>query len=249
VKRDEIRRRVGEALALVGLTEFAGRRPNQLSGGQQQRVALARALVAEPALLLLDEPLSNLDAKLRESMRFEIKDVQRRLQITVIYVTHDQAEAMVMSDRIVVMEKGLVQQVDGPRAIYESPANRFVADFIGLINLFESTVLAVQGEEAEVELKGVSGTVRLKTRVPAGLGPGDPVTLAVRPEAVRLAPAASEGAIPGRVVRKIYLGNEIEYRVALGEVEVRATTAATSHDLAEGSSTWVTFRRVIAMTL
>ncbi|MCC6609167.1 MAG: ABC transporter ATP-binding protein [Burkholderiales bacterium] len=199
--------------------------------------------------LLLDEPLSNLDAKLRESMRFELKDVQRRLQVTVVYVTHDQAEAMVMSDRIVVMDKGVMQQVDVPRAIYDSPANRFVADFIGLINFLESTTLTVQGEEAEVELKEVPGAVRLTVRAPAGLQPGDPATLAVRPEAISLAAAPFEDAIPGRLVRKIFHGNEIEYRIALGQVEVRATTAATSDDLAEGDPTWVSFRRLVVMTL
>ncbi len=212
----QLRSKVEHVLDLVHLAGLEGRFPNQLSGGQQQRVALARALVAEPALLLLDEPLSNLDAKLRESMRFEIKDVQRRLQITVVYVTHDQAEAMVMSDRIIVMDKGVIQQVDVPRVIYESPINRFVADFIGLINFFHATVLSVQGEEAELEVKEAPGLNPAGTRLFSLTCPGALVTLAVRPEAVSLAKSAIEGAIPGRLVRKTYLGNEFEYRISPG---------------------------------
>ena len=204
--------------------------------------------MAEPALLLLDEPLSNLDAKLRESMRFEIKDVQRRFGVTVIYVTHDQAEAMVMSDRIVVMDKGCVQQVDVPRVIYDAPANQFVADFIGLINFLESTVVARAGEEGEVRVTCAPEAAPLRTRIPPGMAVGERLLLAVRPEAVGLSGEPVEGAMPGRVRRRIYLGNETEYRVALGDVEVRATAPAAD-DRAEGSPVWVSLRRIIPMRL
>ena len=223
------------------------RLPSQLSGGQQQRVALARALVAEPSLLLLDEPLSNLDAKLRESMRFEIKDVQRRLGITVIYVTHDQAEAMVMSDRIIVMDKGYVQQTGRPKDIYEFPANRFVADFIGLINFLEGTLVSVEGSEGVVALTDVPGPVHLKGRLHSEMKTGERVVLAARPESITVSGQPAPGAIPGRLARKIYLGNEMDYRVALGPQEVRATGPAAADDLADGSDVWMTFTRVLAM--
>ena len=135
VAREEIRRRVGEALALVGLTDYAQRRPNQLSGGQQQRVALARTIVIEPQVLLLDEPLSNLDKKLREQMRLELKRLQRKLGITTIFVTHDQEEAMTTADRMAVLDGGVLQQVGTPRDLYDLPANRFVAEFVGNTNV------------------------------------------------------------------------------------------------------------------
>ena len=137
VPKEERLKRVNEMLELVHLGEYGHRYPHQLSGGQQQRVALARALVAQPGLLLLDEPLSNLDAKLRESMRFEILSIQKALGITVVYVTHDQGEAMAMSDRVVVMSKGVVQQIGAPHEIYTNPANKMVADFIGLVNFMQ----------------------------------------------------------------------------------------------------------------
>jgi iron(III) transport system ATP-binding protein len=247
VPKKNMREKVSETLDLVHLAGLEKRLPSQLSGGQQQRVALARALIAEPSLLLLDEPLSNLDAKLRESMRFEIKDVQRRLQITVIYVTHDQAEAMVMSDRIIVMDKGLIQQSDVPRKIYESPANAFVADFIGLINFFEGTIVSVDGDSAIAELTGTIGPVRLKCSVISPVRPGDEVTLAARPESITLSETFEEGAIAGRLLRKIYLGNETDYRVALGNKEVRATAYTAADSFTEGSTVWMTFRKAMVI--
>ena len=152
VDKAERERRVQEMLELVHLGEYGKRYPNQLSGGQQQRVALARALVAQPGLLLLDEPLSNLDAKLRESMRFEILEIQKKTGITVVYVTHDQGEAMAMSDRVVVMSMGVVQQIGAPHEIYTKPANKMVADFIGLIT-GEATI-AVRPENITMSLSG-----------------------------------------------------------------------------------------------
>ena len=140
LKKDEIKKRVDAILEIVHLSQYEKRMPSQLSGGQQQRVALGRALVAEPKLLLLDEPLSNLDAKLRESMRFEIKDIQKKLGITVVYVTHDQVEAMTMSDRVFLINNGVVQQVGSPLEIYRHPVNQFVANFVGKANFLKGTV-------------------------------------------------------------------------------------------------------------
>ena len=151
-----IRKKVERVLSAVHLIQYADRIPSQLSGGQQQRVALARALVAEPALLLLDEPLSNLDAKLRESMRFEIKEIQKEYGITVVYVTHDQTEAMAMSDRIVVINRGVIQQIGSPREIYTAPANPFVADFVGKIEFLEGEV-----RDGAIELTGCGQRLRL----------------------------------------------------------------------------------------
>ena len=153
VPKEERAARVAEMLKLVHLDEYGSRYPHQLSGGQQQRVALARALVMRPGLLLLDEPLSNLDAKLRESMRFEISSIQKELGITVIYVTHDQSEAMTMSDRVVVMSRGVIQQIGTPYEIYRNPANKMVADFIGLVNFVEGEV---QGDRVYISGTGVS---------------------------------------------------------------------------------------------
>jgi len=245
--RKKIREKVERVLELVHLEGLGKRLPSQLSGGQQQRVALARALVAEPSLLLLDEPLSNLDAKLRESMRFEIKDVQRRLGITVVYVTHDQAEAMVMSDRIIVMDKGYVQQVGAPREIYETPANRFVADFIGLINFLEGSLVSTEGAEGVVALNDIPGSVRLKGRLHSAMKAGDRVVLAARPEAISVLSAQAPGSVPGRLIRKIYLGNEMDYRVALGPLEIRATGPAAGDGVAEGSPVWLNFSRIVVM--
>ena len=174
VKRDEIRRRVEEILEAVHLSEYSSRMPDELSGGQQQRVALARALVSNPKLLLLDEPLSNLDAKLRESMRFEIKELQKHFGITVVYVTHDQTEAMTMSDRVIVFNKGIVQQIDTPMNIYRNPANEFVADFVRRINFIEGTA-----HDGRIELSGGQSIYY------SGKKRGD-IIIGIRPENVTL---------------------------------------------------------------
>ncbi len=174
VNRNEIRRRVDEILEAVHLSEYSQRMPNELSGGQQQRVALARALVSNPKLLLLDEPLSNLDAKLRESMRYEIKELQKHFGITVVYVTHDQTEAMTMSDRVIVFNKGIVQQIDTPMNIYRKPANEFVADFVGRINFIEGTA-----HDGRIELAGGQSIYY------SGKKRGD-ILVGIRPENVTL---------------------------------------------------------------
>jgi spermidine/putrescine transport system ATP-binding protein len=208
----EIRRRVGEALELVQLTGMEKRRPAQMSGGQQQRVALARALVLQPAVLLLDEPLGALDAKLRKALQIELKALQEHVGITFIYVTHDQEEALTMSDRIAVMSDGRVEQVGPPQAVYEEPTTTFVADFLGVSNLMTVTA---QGESSG-RCKVALGDFQLHA------SKGDPSTtgetrMVIRPERVRLEPHASTGEnrIPGMVERVVYLGNANQVIVGL----------------------------------
>jgi spermidine/putrescine ABC transporter ATP-binding subunit len=218
--KGQIAERVEESLRLVDLMGLEGRYPAQLSGGQQQRVALGRSLALQPRILLLDEPLSNLDLKLRVQMRSELRALQRRLRKTTIYVTHDQAEALSLSDRIVVLARGLVEQVGAPREIYEAPRTPFVADFIGASNL-------LAGEAAPVDAApGVAvraGGMRLLSLdpLPAEAGPRGEVFALVRPERIRLARAGeeavlAENVLPGRVLEVIYLGQDLQ--VAL-EVE------------------------------
>lgn len=216
VARQQINKRVDESLHLVGLEGFQKRLPSELSGGQQQRVALARALVIEPKVLLLDEPLSNLDAKLRVQTRVEITRLQRRLGITSIYVTHDQEEALCISDRIAVVNKGRVQQVGSPRAIYEKPENRFVADFIGVANFLSGRIVDIikEGRIAVVQTDdGVKFEVAQDSDVPTGTN----VLLSLRPEAMEIEegrrPGSSENVIRGRVVLASYLGDTVRYEV------------------------------------
>ena len=236
VGKPEEKRRVAEALELVRLAGYGERRTWELSGGQQQRVALARALVNRPTVLLLDEPLGALDLKLRKEMQHELKALQQEVGITFIYVTHDQEEALTMSDMIVVMRDGLVQQQGGPEELYERPVNTFVANFIGVSNPLPARIASFDASthHARVETdSGLSlgGTVTDPTAVPS---PGDRATIAVRPEHLRVEPAApgatqSESAsgwtrIPGRISQGTYLGDQTEYRVKTdqaGELVVR----------------------------
>jgi iron(III) transport system ATP-binding protein len=213
--RAEIRERVAAMLRLVGLEGLDDRYAAQLSGGQQQRVALARSLIVEPRILLLDEPLSNLDAKLRERMRAELKQLQRRTGITFVYVTHDQAEAMALSDRIAVFERGRVHQFAAPREVYERPADKVVADFMGLVNFVDATV-----EEGAVRL---AGGVRLPMTVPAWARRGDRVWLAVRPEDVYLTAGdrVAGGDLAGVVRERTYLGNLVDYQVEASGLTLR----------------------------
>ena len=200
----EIAREVDEALARVGLSDFGARKPDQLSGGQRQRVALARALVKRPRVMLLDEPLSALDAKLREAMQLELASLQIDIGITFVIVTHDQDEALSMADRIAVMSAGRVQQVGSPAAIYESPANRFVADFIGKVNLVPGTVAAGAGGRLDLD------TALGRITVPCDEPKSGKVTLAVRPEKIRLGrDRAPEGDLhaSGRLVEWAYYGD------------------------------------------
>ena len=234
VPAEQLKERTTKALALVHLEEYAERFPNQLSGGQQQRVALARALVAEPGLLLLDEPLSNLDAKLRESMRFEIKELQRKLGVTVVYVTHDQAEAMAMSDRIIVMYKGVIQQVDVPTRIYENPANPTVAGFIGLVNFLEG--------EAE---PGVIHFKQFGCSLPAEVSFTGPARVAIRPEHITM--SKTEGVLRGKLLHKIYLGDSTDWRIALGDTVLRVIDRGSSFDeYVDGEEVFLSFGHVMA---
>lgn len=214
VPKSDIARRVGEALELVHLKGMDNRRPKQLSGGQQQRVALARALVNHPKVLLLDEPLGALDLKLRKAMQVELKALQTRVGITFIYVTHDQEEALTMSDRIGVMDRGQLLQVGTPQEVYEAPRTRFVSDFIGETNYLDGRVVSVRGDACEVALE--SGMRVWATALP-GLSPGRQVTLAFRPEKVFFDLPNREGmnTLAGKVKDVIYIGSSTTYHVEL----------------------------------
>jgi iron(III) transport system ATP-binding protein len=221
VARAEIQDRVAKVLRLVGLLEMAGKLATHLSGGQQQRAAMARAIVYHPKLLLFDEPLSNLDLKLREQMRLELKRIQREVGITSIYVTHDQAEALVMSDEIIVMSAGRIQQAGGPHDIYARPVNRYVSNFIGVANLLPGHVVRVTAPgRGEIEVREGAATVRLPCRLGEGLGEGAPAVLSVRPENVQaLREEPGEPRLEGRVLQTIFLGNCLDCRVRWGEFE------------------------------
>jgi spermidine/putrescine ABC transporter ATP-binding subunit len=240
VARAEIARRVEEALALVQLAGLGARRPGQLSGGQRQRVALARALVIRPAMLLLDEPLSNLDLKLREEMRIEISALQRKLGIATVFVTHDQGEALTMSDRVAVMRAGRIEQIGPPADIYEHPVNRFVATFIGGINLLPIRATAPEG----------NGMTRVETAAgPAWLQsvPSRGALLAIRPERLHVTTeAVPDGATSWavRVERVVYLGNRLELRLRAADGTALLADAVNDGAAAmtEGSAVVAWFR-------
>jgi iron(III) transport system ATP-binding protein len=217
----EIAERVNRVLETMELRQYADRQATKLSGGQQQRLALARALVIEPALLLLDEPLSNLDAKLRESLRFELKRLQRELGITSIYVTHDQIEALALSTNIAVMREGSIVQLGKPRDIYENPHNKFVAEFIGTSNFIHGTVAAHEGEQYAVE----TTEGRLALTSPADVPIGTEVVASIRPECVSIAttrPTGVENVWTGTVVTRSFLGDAVDHMVTVGKQEIRA---------------------------
>jgi iron(III) transport system ATP-binding protein len=228
--------RVAEIVDLVALRGLERRYPHQLSGGQQQRVALGRALAGRPDLLLLDEPLSNLDAKLREQMRFELKELQRRMKIPVLYVTHDQAEAMALSDRLAVMAEGRIVQIGRPADIYRQPATRFVADFIGQMNFLPAQVRASAAGAARVRVDGYE----CEAANPSGLSGA--VTLAVRPEDLDL--EADEG-LAGRVEVRNFLGNLVEFKVRLANGTPLRVQAPPSAPYDEGATVTVGIRRGI----
>ncbi len=210
--REDIKRRVAAALEMVRLAGLEDRQPAELSGGQQQRVALARALVLEPRVLLLDEPLAALDLKLRKQMQLELKGLQRRLGISFIYVTHDQEEALTMSDRIVVMTDGRVEQIGRAEEIYERPLTEFVAGFIGISNIIEGTIETVDGERSIVRI------ARNKVSVPIDEAqPDDRVRLLVRPEKITISPEFDESAIAGQIESAVYQGDSTQWRVSLGD--------------------------------
>lgn len=207
----QITESVNRVLDLVHLSGYGDRGPNQLSGGQQQRVALARALVMEPKVLLMDEPLSNLDAKLREEMRTEIRRIQKTLNITSVYVTHDQIEAMTLSDRIVVMNEGIIEQIGSPTEIYRYPTSRFVADFIGRVNFVPGKVRKQTGQRLEAEVLGRTMTL---SDIRGSYSAGQPVALIIRPEMISI--DGKENAYSGVIRRAVYLGNVIEYELEIG---------------------------------
>lgn len=246
--KEERGKLVAEALRLVRLEGYEGHYPRQLSGGQQQRVGLARALVYRPKVLLLDEPLSNLDAKLREEMRFEIKEVVTRLGITAMYVTHDQAEALALSDRVAIMNRGKLEQLGTPEEIYEQPRSRFVAEFIGLSNFLEGRVQSLQGDGMVVSLGGLT----LVTAALKDASPGQRVLLFARPNEIELLrPAEPAGAnvFEARVEKATYLGDTMDYRLTFGQgLELRVQTDARNR-YGQGATVRLRIPRVRSWTI
>ena len=231
VAKEDLRARVDQALELVGLSELGERMPSQISGGQQQRVALARSLILEPPLLLLDEPLSSLDLKLRQQMREELRTLQRKLKQTTVFVTHDQTEALALSDRIAVLSEGRIEQIGTPEEIYCTPASRFVADFIGSSNLFEAEL---QGRDGDEVWLGLAGGVRLRARAGRVVAGHGPVWALVRPERVRLTLSAEAppgvNVLSGRVVNAEYLGEDTQVRMDIPGLPPVLVTLKTTRE-------------------
>ena len=217
----DIARAVSDVLALVGLQGYERQFPNQLSGGEQQRVALARAIVIRPRVLLFDEPLSNLDAKLRVHMRGELRDLQKRLDITAVYVTHDQEEAMAISDRIAVMHQGAIVQEGTAEDLYRHPASEFVAQFIGRTNLLAGRVVTAGSGAVELDVAGQRIRVSDET---ARVTAGETVRLVVRPEVVEVQPEGSAPGVPGTIVSRIFLGEKAEYQIRVGTDVLQVTS-------------------------
>lgn len=230
--RSDIVAAVDEALKMVRLDGLGDRYPSALSGGQQQRVALARSVVSRPAVLLLDEPLSNLDAKLRETMRDEVRSIVNRLGITAIHITHDQAEAMAIADRIAIMKDGAIQQFGTARELYQHPVSRFVADFVGDSTFIETRVESVNGDVAVLDC---GGSLTLTTGHIAGLKAGDAITVSIRPEAINISPVMepADAGWVGAVSRAVFEGSSIHYEIASGELELKVRSRV---DVEEGSS-------------
>ncbi len=235
LSRKDARERAEDGLALVGLAGMGQRLPAELSGGQQQRVAVARALVLEPQVLLLDEPLSNLDARLRRRVRTEIRELQQRLGFTAVYVTHDQDEALAVSDRIIVMKDGQIAQSGSPRELYEAPASSFIADFMGEANVIPCEVVGIEDSEAEIRIGG------FHHRVPAGRAKPGVASLAVRPGAVSLSEGHGEG-LAGRILHSAYLGDHVEYEVETAVGTLFIVDHAVDHILPAASDATLGFR-------
>ena len=244
VPKQEIREKVTNILSLVKLDGMELRMTNQLSGGQQQRVALARALVVEPGVLLFDEPLSNLDAKLRVEMRTEIRRIQQALGITAIYVTHDQSEAMSISDQIILMKGGVIAQIGSPMEIYYHPNSEFVADFIGECNFLDGTVAAYSNGTAKVNVAG--NTVDVQCDLPRGNG--DEVKIVLRPEAIEL---ADTGMLPGKVELSCFMGSYQYYHVRVGDtlVKINDNCPVNKKIYAVGDNVWLSFKKECAHLL
>jgi spermidine/putrescine transport system ATP-binding protein len=248
VDKGETTKRVNEMLDLVQLEGKSERRPRELSGGQQQRVALARALVNRPRALLLDEPLAALDLKLRQAMQLELKRIQREVGITFIFVTHDQNEALTMSDRLVVMSAGRIEQLGSPREVYERPRTRFVAGFIGTSNLINGTVRELDGTTAVIDT-GPDERLIVHDAVDAGARPGQPLDVTVRPEKITIGtrvPEPGRCALRGTVREVVYLGTSTQYTVAAldgSELLVFLQNSSDSEDIADrGQSVWLSWR-------
>jgi iron(III) transport system ATP-binding protein len=255
VRRTAVKTRTMKALELVGLAHLGDRYATKLSGGQRQRVALARAIVYRPRVVLFDEPLSNLDAKLREQMRVELVRLQREVGVTSIYVTHDQAEALVMSDRVVVMNNGVVQQIDDPRTIYSRPANTFVARFIGVASVLEGTLRgeARGGWAVEVPVGPDRRPLSLRVGGCNGAAPGRPVSLCLRPEDLELHASRPNDAdhvnvMQGEVLETVYLGSFLECRVRVGPYEL-TVQAGHAEALTRGQNVFLTFDPAHAICL
>ncbi len=227
LSKAEVSEKALEGLELVSLSGFGERLPSELSGGQQQRVAVARALVLEPEVLLFDEPLSNLDAKLRRRVREEIRELQQKLELTTVYVTHDQEEALAVSDTIFVMNEAVIDQEGTPQQLYEEPVNLFVADFIGDANIVKAQILKIDGISANVDIGGIG--VNLPNR---GLVSGE-VSVAIRPQSICLSQSGNKNSIQGTILKAIYLGGHIEYTVdcILGELFVIDNQVEIKHNL------------------
>ena len=236
--KDTIKEKVTAILKLVGLEGMEGRMTNQLSGGQQQRVALARALVLEPGVLLFDEPLSNLDAKLRVTMRTEIRRIQQEAGITAIYVTHDQSEAMALSDQIIIMEKGVVAQIGTPQEIYYHPASEFVADFIGEANFLRGTLTSKNGDNGVVTVEGTPVDVVGASEMTEG----GACTLVLRPESAVL---ADQGQLPCKVILSCFMGSYQNYHVMVGDTLVKITDFNPKNKkiYQVGDTAWVAFEK------
>ena len=235
MSKSEIKERVSVILDIVRLSGLEGRYPSQLSGGQQQRVALARALVYNPKVLLLDEPLSNLDAKLRESMRLELKEIQKKLRVTTIYVTHDQIEAITLSDKIVILDKGKIQQIGRPKEIYEKPANRFVADFIGFSNLIEGKIVSIDEKNGLAFVETPLGKLICYNTL--NLSEGTSVVVAIRPENIIF---GGEG-YKAKIVTSAFIGDALMYWLKVSDITLCAK-AHTSLDLPSGSEVYIQLR-------
>ena len=243
VPKEEVKRRVDEILKVVKIDHLADRMPAKLSGGQQQRVALARAIVIEPQVLLMDEPLSNLDAKLRVEMRNAIKRIQQQIGITTVYVTHDQEEALAVSDRIAVMNNGIIQQIDTPSRVYQRPQNQFVSNFIGLSNFLNATVRR-NGEEASLEFGEDGGYVTPIPYLVSSVQAGEKVMAAVRPEEFVMSTAANSG-IPATVQSSVFLGTATHYFLKLQsgqEVEAIQSSDEIWEIIPNGSQVWLTVK-------
>lgn len=239
VPKAEIVRRVGKALEMVRLPGSEKKLPGQLSGGQQQRIALARAIVFEPEVLLMDEPLSALDANMREDMRVEIKKIQKETGITAIFVTHDQEEALSMSDQIVVMNAGTVEQIGSPEHVYDEPATAFVANFLGKANMLQGTVTAADAKTATIAL---TDGQPVKVQSPRPLAPGNCITIIVRPQKLQVGAAAIANRLAGRIVSTSYLGGNAVYEVNIGDnTMLRANTLIDGKPLREGEAVDVGF--------